>query len=68
VVLNDGGDEAIRFLKIQIHVDAIKKPAITAAGVLSISISVKSEHHALRAGMMVVMMPGNGGSSHKLTI
>jgi hypothetical protein len=55
-------------LKIQIHVDAIKKPAITAAGVLSISISVKSEHHALRAGMMVVMMPGNGGSSHKLTI
>jgi hypothetical protein len=45
-----------------------KKPAITAAGVLSNSISMKSEHHPSRAGMMMVMMPGNGGCSHKLPI
>jgi hypothetical protein len=55
-------------LKIQNHVDAIKKPAITAAGVLSNSISVKSEHHPSHAGTMVTMMPGNGGCSHKLPI
>jgi hypothetical protein len=49
-------------------VAAIKKPAITAAGVLSNSISVKSEHHPSRRGMMLTMMPGNGGCSHKLQI
>jgi hypothetical protein len=72
-VLNDGGDETVRFLKVQIHVAAIKKPAgpqvgTPAAGVLSNSISMKSGDHPSRAGMMVVMMPGNGGCSHKLPI
>jgi hypothetical protein len=32
VVLNDGGDEAAGFLKVEIHSSAIKKPAGGAGG------------------------------------
>ena len=35
MVLNDGSDQPIRFSKVQIHRKDNKKPASTAAGVLS---------------------------------
>ena len=49
VVLNDRGDQAVDFCEIQIHMlTAIKKPAGTAAGVLSDSDLMANQETARR--------------------
>ena len=58
VILDDGGDEAVRLFEIQIHGEkAIKKARRFAAGVLSESIEEKLGHGPSQEGMVMMMMP-----------
>jgi hypothetical protein len=66
MVLNDGGDEAVGFLKIEIHCEyKIKKPAVRAGGRPFVRFTEKSADHPSRVGMAMMTMPGDGVGGHE---
>jgi hypothetical protein len=66
VVLDDGGDEAAGFLKVEIHCAyKIKNPPGDAGGRPFIRFTEKSADRPSRVGMVTMMMPGDGLSGHE---
>src|ERR1700742_3690734 len=66
VVLNDRGDQSIRFGKVQNHCVNNKKPAgVSAAGVLSSFDYGLLGQDPSRVGMVMMMAPGDWVECHK---
>ena len=67
VVLNDGGNQAIRLFEIEIHTDK-KIPAVCAAGNLSYDlVKCSKDRPSRQMEPVMVMIAGVGENKHELT-
>jgi hypothetical protein len=72
MILDDGGDQAVRLFEIEIHCDTThgnnKKPADLAAGVLSDPDEVRLGQGPSQDGMAMMMMPCDVNQCHKALV